>query len=88
MAQRLFSLLGSPNLFLQRTTELSSWNFAGTTLIGGSPSLSLEDLNRSRCIILWGANHLLSGWSIGRQKIQEISKKGTNLIVIDPGPLS
>lgn len=86
MAQRLFSLLGSPNLFLQRTADLSSWNFAGTTLIGGSPSLSLEDLNRSRCIILWGANHLLSGWSIGRQRIQEILKKGTKLIVIDPRP--
>jgi thiosulfate reductase/polysulfide reductase chain A len=86
MAQRLFSLLGSPNLFLSSTTKLSSWNFAGKTLTGGSPSFNLESLNQSRCIILWGTNHLLWGWNVGRQMIKDLLKRGAKLIVIDPRP--
>ncbi len=79
---RLLSALGSPNFFSGVDDDSLCWAYGGYYTTGAFPVLSLENIKKSKCVILWGHNPATSYPPAILEKI--FSQKKFKLIVIDP----
>ena len=79
--RRFFSRLGATTL--ERTIcGSTAWSGVSATL-GTGTGLMPEDLRRSRLIVMWGGNPVITnphGWTI----VEEARVAGARLVVIDP----
>lgn len=87
LMKRLLRLYGTPNLSSAASECFIPQLLAGITTFGGLP---MADVEKSRCVIIWGANPFASGSIAGcslprtRLLFNRLKRQGVKLIVIDP----
>lgn len=88
-AQGFMTALGSKSLYASATQDCSN-KFAVANAIYGFPfTQPFPDLDHTQCLIIVGANPVISKWSFlqvpnpGRT-LQEMKERGARVIVIDP----
>ena len=88
-AQGFMTGIGSVNMFSSSTQDCSN-KFAVASEMYGHPFIQpFPDLNRIRCLIIVGANPVISKWSFLQvpdpgKKLKNIVERGGKLYVIDP----
>jgi formate dehydrogenase len=88
-AQGFMTGLGSKSLYSSSTQDCSN-KFAGSRLIYGFPfTLPFPDIRNTNCLIIVGANPVISKWSFLQvpnpiKKLREIEDRGGKIFVIDP----
>jgi formate dehydrogenase len=88
-AQGFMTGIGSKNMFSSSTQDCSN-KFAASGLIYGFPfTLPFPDITNTNCLIIVGANPVISKWSFLQvpdpiKKLKAIKERGGQTIVIDP----
>jgi formate dehydrogenase len=88
-AQGFMTGLGSRSMYASATQDCSN-KFAVANLIYGFPfTQPFPDLDHTRCLIIVGANPVISKWSFLQvpnpaRTLQELKARGGRVIVIDP----
>lgn len=88
-AQGFMSAIGSKQMYTSATQDCAN-KFAVSRLMYGFPfTLPFPDLERTRCLIIVGANPVVSKWSLLQvanptERLREIEARGGKIIVIDP----
>lgn len=88
-AQGFMTGIGSKSMFSSSTQDCSN-KFAASQLIYGFPfTLPFPDIQNTNCLIIVGANPVISKWSFLQvpnpiKKLREIEERGGKVFVIDP----
>ena len=88
-AQGFMTGLGSRSMYSSSTQDCSN-KFAVSKLIYGFPfTLPFPDLDQTNCLIIVGANPIISKWSFLQvpnpsKKLKELTRRGAKLYIIDP----
>ena len=88
-AQGFMTGLGSKSMYSSSTQDCSN-KFAVSKLVYGFPfTLPFPDLNHINCLIIVGANPIISKWSFLQvpnpgKKLKNLEKRGGKLYIIDP----
>ena len=88
-AQGFMTGLGSRSMYSSSTQDCSN-KFAVSRLIYGHPfTLPFPDLDHTECLIIVGANPVISKWSFLQvpnpsKKLKALEKRGGKLFIIDP----
>ncbi len=88
-AQGFMTGLGSKSMYASSTQDCSN-KFAASRLIYGFPfTLPFPDIRNTNCLIIVGANPVISKWSFLQvpnpiKKLREIEDRGGKIFVIDP----
>ncbi|MEQ9497295.1 MAG: molybdopterin-dependent oxidoreductase [Deltaproteobacteria bacterium] len=88
-AQGFFQGIGSRNIFASSTQDCAN-KFAVSTHVYGFPFIQpFPDIGRTQCLIIVGANPVVSKWSFGQvpnpqKRIREIRARGGRVVVVDP----
>jgi anaerobic selenocysteine-containing dehydrogenase len=88
-AQGFMTGLGSKSMYSSSTQDCSN-KFAVSRLMYGFPfSLPFPDIENTNCLIVVGANPVISKWSFLQvpnpsKKLKDLEKRGGKLIIIDP----
>ena len=88
-AQGFMTGLGSKNMYASATQDCAN-KFAVAHRMYGFPfTLPFPDVARTRCLIIVGANPMVSKWSFlqvpnPRRQINDIKARGGRVIVVDP----
>ena len=88
-AQGFMTGIGSKNMFSSSTQDCSN-KFAASRLIYGFPfTLPFPDISNTNCLIIIGANPVISKWSFLQvpdpiKKLRAIEERGGKIFVIDP----
>ena len=88
-AQGFMTGIGSKNMFSSSTQDCSN-KFAASGLIYGFPfTLPFPDITNTNCLIIVGANPVISKWSFLQvpdpiKKLRAIEERGGQVFVIDP----
>jgi len=88
-AQGFMTGIGSKSMFSSSTQDCSN-KFAASRLIYGFPfTLPFPDINNTNCLIIVGANPVISKWSFLQvpnpiKKLRAIEERGGKIFVIDP----
>ena len=88
-AQGFMTGIGSKSMFASSTQDCSN-KFAASRLIYGFPfTLPFPDIRHTNCLIIVGANPVISKWSFLQvpnpiKKIRSIEERGGKIYVVDP----
>ena len=88
-AQGFMTGLGSKSMYSSSTQDCSN-KFAVSKLIYGFPfTLPFPDLDHTNCLIIVGANPVISKWSFLQvpnpgKKLKDLERRGGKLYIIDP----
>jgi anaerobic selenocysteine-containing dehydrogenase len=88
-AQGFLTAVGSKSMYASATQDCSN-KFAAANLIYGHPfTQPFPDLDHTECLIIVGANPVISKWSFLQvpnpgKTLQEMKARGARIIVIDP----
>ena len=88
-AQGFMTGIGSKSMFSSSTQDCSN-KFAASRLIYGFPfTLPFPDISNTNCLIIVGANPVISKWSFLQvpnpiKKLRAIEERGGKIFVIDP----
>src|SRR5690606_34583460 len=89
-AQGFMDGLGSTSMYASATQDCAN-KFAASREIYGYPfSLPFPDVDRTECLIIVGANPVVSKWRFLQvpdptKRIKEILGRGGRVVVVDPG---
>ncbi|MGC4117302.1 MAG: molybdopterin-dependent oxidoreductase [Myxococcales bacterium] len=88
-AQGFMYGLGSKSSYSSSTQDCSNKFAVARALYGYPFTQPFPDLERTSCLIVVGANPVISKWSFGQvphslRRLQEIGKRGGRLFVVDP----
>ncbi len=81
--ERLVHAFGSPNIIYG--TEICNWHKDEVPRFTFGSTIGVPDYARSRCILLWGHNPLVT-WLAQAGEVQKGLRAGAKLIVVDPRP--
>ncbi|MGB5172609.1 molybdopterin-containing oxidoreductase family protein [Eudoraea sp.] len=88
-AQGFMTGLGSKSMYSSSTQDCSN-KFAVSKLIYGFPfTLPFPDLDHTNCLIIVGANPIISKWSFLQvpnpsKKLKDLERRGGKLYIVDP----
>jgi len=88
-AQGFMTGIGSKSMYSSATQDCSN-KFAVSRLIYGFPfTLPFPDLDNTECLIIVGANPLVSKWSFLQvpnpgKKLKDLERRGAKLFIVDP----
>lgn len=88
-AQGFMDAVGSKNMYASATQDCAS-KFAASRHIYGFPfTLTFPDVERTRCLIVVGANPVISKWSFLQvsnpgKRLKEIEARGGRVFLVDP----
>ena len=88
-AQGFMTGLGSKSMYSSSTQDCSN-KFAVSKLMYGFPfTLPFPDLDNTKCLIIVGANPVVSKWSFLQvpnpsKKLKNLEKRGAKLYIVDP----
>lgn len=81
--ERLVHAFGSPNTIYG--TEICNWHKDVMPELTFGSGIGIPDYARSRCILLWGHNPLVT-WLAAAGEVQKGLRNGAKLVVVDPRP--
>ena len=88
-AQGFMTGIGSKSMYSSSTQDCSN-KFAVSRLVYGFPfTLPFPDLDNTECLIIVGANPVVSKWSFLQvpnpsKKLKELERRGATLFIVDP----
>ncbi len=88
-AQGFMQGLGSSNIFSSATQDCANKFAVAKKVYGFEFTLPFPDLDNTGCLIIVGANPVISKWSFLQvpnpaQRLKDLSQRGSDLFVVDP----
>jgi anaerobic selenocysteine-containing dehydrogenase len=85
----LYKALGTQNMYTAGSVDQIPKNFSSAYLFGDPLSIPIPDLDRTRYLLLLGANPLVSNGSLmtapdARGRLKGIQQRGGKIVVVDP----